>query len=517
MISLYISLALKFFFLFTPFFALSMFLAMTAEKGPRERRALAHRVAFATVVIAGALLYFGPLIFRVFGITVDAFRIGAGILLLLTAISLMNPKEIAGSAEEDISVVPLAMPVVVGPASCGAIMVSATELAGFVQKAVGFAALASALGAIWGILLLGTWFERRLGRRGISILMRLTVLILAALSAQMVMYAEVGPGDEVIVPTNTFIATVAYPLSVGAKLVFADIDPKTVNMDPKDVARKITKRTKIIVPVHIGGYPCDMDAIMKLAKRHDLVVMEDAAHGFGGEYKGRKLGTIGHFGCFSMHEVKNCTSLGEGGVFVSNVKAYRAEARRARFLGVDFSHRIENWLYDVSPIRAKKGTYQASNNASVTEIQALALLQQLKRYPKILAERRREATYMTKRLSGVPGIVPQALGGADIKPTFHLYRLQIDPKVVGGDVQALKRKLEEKGVTNIPHFGPIYRFATSIAKGNDVKRIAATCPVTEYVFDRCYTHLPIYGLTKGQLSYMADAILESVAEMKAGR
>lgn len=330
-------------------------------------------------------------------------------------------------------------------------------------------------------------------------------------------YAEVGPGDEVIVPTNTFIATVAYPLSVGAKLVFADIDPKTVNMDPKDVARKITKRTKIIVPVHIGGYPCDMDAIMKLAKRHDLVVMEDAAHGFGGEYKGRKLGTIGHFGCFSMHEVKNCTSLGEGGVFVSNVKAYRAEARRARFLGVDFSHRIENWLYDVSPIRAKKGTYQASNNASVTEIQALALLQQLKRYPKILAERRREATYMTKRLSGVPGIVPQALGGADIKPTFHLYQLQIDPKVVGGDVQALKRKLEEKVVTNIPHFGPIYRFATSIAKGNDVKRIAATCPVTEYVFDRCYTHLPIYGLTKDQLSYMADAILESVAEMKAGR
>lgn len=330
-------------------------------------------------------------------------------------------------------------------------------------------------------------------------------------------YAEIGPGDEVIVPTNTFIATVAYPLSVGAKLVFADIDPKTVNMDPKDVAKKITKRTKIIVPVHIGGYPCDMDALMKLAKQHDLVVMEDAAHGFGGEYKGRKLGTIGHFGGFSMHEVKNCTSLGEGGVFVSNVKAYRAEARRARFLGVDFSHRIENWLYDVSPIRAKKGTYQASNNASVTEIQALGLLRQLKRYPKILAERRREATYMTKRLSGVPGIIPQALGDEDCVPTFHLYQLQIDPKVVGGDVQTLKRKLEEKGVTNIPHFGPIYRFATSIAKGNDVAKIAKTCPVTEYVFDKCYTHLPIYGLTREQLDYMADAIRTSVAEMKAGR
>ena len=331
-------------------------------------------------------------------------------------------------------------------------------------------------------------------------------------------YAGVGPGDEVIVPTNTFIATVAYPLSVGAKLVFADIDPKTVNMDPKDVARKVTKKTKIIVPVHIGGYPCDMDAIMRIAKTHDIVVMEDAAHGFGGTYKGRKLGTIGHFGCFSMHEVKNCTSFGEGGVFVSNVKAYRGEARRARFLGVDFTSKIHNWLYNISLIQGKgKVRYQASNNASVTEIQAVALLQQLKRYPKILAERKREATYMTKRLSGIPGLRPQLLGDKDREPTFHLYQLQIDPKVVGGDVQTLKAKLEKKGVTNIPHFGPIYRFAATIGKGFDEKRIAKTCPNTEYVFDRCYTHLPIYGLTKDQLKYMADAIIESVAEMKAGK
>ena len=105
----------------------------------------------------------------------------------------------------------------------------------------------------------------------------------------------------------------------------------------------------------------------------------------------------------------------------------------------------------------------------------------------------------------------------DYKPTFHLYQLQIDPKVVGGDVQTLKAKLEEKGVTNIPHFGPIYRFAAAIGKGFNEKKIAKTCPVTEYVFDKCYTHLPIYGLTAEQLKYMADAIVESVAEMKAGK
>ncbi len=192
MVSTYIAFGLKFFFLFTPFFALSMFLAMTADRSPAERRALAHRVALATVVISGALLFFGPFIFELFGITVDAFRIGAGILLLLTAISLMNPKVISATREEDISVVPLAMPVIVGPASCGALMVSSADLATFSEKLVAMAALVTALGCIWIILLLGTWIEKRLGTRGLSILMRLTALVLAALSAQMIMAGVVG-------------------------------------------------------------------------------------------------------------------------------------------------------------------------------------------------------------------------------------------------------------------------------------------------------------------------------------
>ena len=192
MVSAYIAFGLKFFFLFTPFFALSMFLAMTADRSPAERRALAHRVALATVVISGALLFFGPFIFELFGITVDAFRIGAGILLLLTAISLMNPKVISATREEDISVVPLAMPVIVGPASCGALMVSSADLATFSEKLVAMGALVTALGCIWIILLLGTWIEKRLGARGLSILMRLTALVLAALSAQMIMAGVMG-------------------------------------------------------------------------------------------------------------------------------------------------------------------------------------------------------------------------------------------------------------------------------------------------------------------------------------
>lgn len=192
MMAQFVAFAFKFFFLFTPFFALSMFLAMTAEKDEAERRVLAHRVAFATIVIAGLLLFFGQVIFDLFGITVDAFRIGAGILLLLTAISLMNPKVVVTKEGEDISVVPLAMPVIVGPASCGAILVTSAELHTIGAKLMGFAALAVALIFIWVILLLGTWFERHLGKRGISILMRLTALILAALSAQMIMTGVCG-------------------------------------------------------------------------------------------------------------------------------------------------------------------------------------------------------------------------------------------------------------------------------------------------------------------------------------
>lgn len=328
-------------------------------------------------------------------------------------------------------------------------------------------------------------------------------------------YANLQAGDEVIVPAITFIATMAYPLSVGAKVVFADIDPKTINMDPEDVARKITPKTKMIVPVHIGGYPVDMDPIMALAKKHDILVLEDAAHAFGAMYKGKKIGTIGDFAGFSFHEVKNITSFGEGGILTTSIEDFRSHMKRARFLGLDFSRKIKNWLYDITAIPGKYGP-SVAGNSSTTEIQGLGLKLQVERNDKIIAERRAAASYINERLSANPAIIPQDLGNEDIVPTFHLYLLQIDPDKAGGDVQLLKKKLEEKGVTNIPHFGPLYRFDILRELGYDRDAIAATCPVCEDVFDRRFTHLPIYGLSKEQLEYMADAILESVAEMQRG-
>ncbi len=329
-------------------------------------------------------------------------------------------------------------------------------------------------------------------------------------------YANLQPGDEVIVPAITFVATMAYPLAVGAKLVFADVDPRTINMDPADVARKITNKTKMIVPVHIGGYPVDMDPIMELAKKHDIIVLEDAAHAFGAMYKGKKIGTIGDFASFSMHEVKNITSFGEGGIATTNVPGFGEEMKRARFLGLDFSCPIKDWLYNITPIKGKYAPF-VPGNASTTEIQGLGLTLQIARNEEIIAERRRAAKYLSDRFAGNDAIIAQDLGNDDIKPTFHLYLLQIDPQKAGGDIQVLKKKLEAKGVTQIAHFGPLYRFKIVEEMGYNPEEIAKSCPNCEEVFYKRFTHLPLYGLSDEQLEYMADMVLESVAEMQAGK
>lgn len=329
-------------------------------------------------------------------------------------------------------------------------------------------------------------------------------------------YANLKAGDEVIVPAITFVATMAYPLAIGCKLVFADIDPETLNMDPGDVAKKITPKTKMIVPVHIGGYPVDMEPIMKLAREHDIVVLEDAAHAFGAMYKGQMVGTIGDFGAYSMHEVKNITSFGEGGILVSSIPGYAPSLKRARFLGLDFSCPIKDWLYNITSIPGKEHSF-VPGNSSTTEIQGLGLTLQIARNEEIIKARREAAEYLNKRFAENDAILPQKLDTDEIKPTYHLYLLRIDPEKAGGDIQVLKKKLEAKGVTQIAHFGPLYRFKIVSEQGYDEEKIAKSCPNCEELFYKRFTHLPLYGLTQDQLEYMADAVLESVKEMQAGK
>jgi dTDP-4-amino-4,6-dideoxygalactose transaminase len=327
--------------------------------------------------------------------------------------------------------------------------------------------------------------------------------------------AGLRPGDEVIVPSITFVATMAYPLMIGAKVVFADVDPKTLGMDPADVARKITPRTRVIVPVHVGGYACDMDAIMKVAAKRDIYVMEDAAHALGATYKGRLLGTIGHFGGYSFHEVKNINSFGEGGLLVTNLPSGEQFAK-ARFLGLDFTRAIPNWLYDITALRDRFGRPQVPNNHSVSEIQGLGFCLQFKRLDRIIETRRRNAEFLTAAFRQVPGILPPPADTALTRSSHHLYPLRIDPKIVGADIQAVRRKLKEKGVTEIPHFGPMYRFHILKELGYNGDKIAQTCPKTEQVFNHGFTHLPLYPLTKTELRFLAKAVIESVQELRGG-
>ena len=184
----FVSHALRFFFLLTPFFGLSMFITMTSDYSPHERRVLAVRVSVATAVIGLVLFFFGHRILSLFGITVDAFRVGTGILLMLTSISLMNPKPSQHrTPRSDIAVIPLAIPIFIGPATLGSLVVLSADVTGFGPRVYTACAWLAAIAGIWVMLQGAAWLEHHLGRRGLGILMRLTALILAALSAQMIL------------------------------------------------------------------------------------------------------------------------------------------------------------------------------------------------------------------------------------------------------------------------------------------------------------------------------------------
>lgn len=190
MSSIFLSLWIKLFFVFTPFFCLSMFLTITENSTEAQRHALAMRVSLAVFIICMVLFFVGQQLFDLFGITLNAFRIGAGILLLLSAINLVQgkPSNVPSIKDlEDVAVVPLAVPVIVGPATVGTLLVHGADLVSATQKIAGCAALCAAVLCMLALLLLASAIQRAIGIRGITILSKITGLILSALSAQMIM------------------------------------------------------------------------------------------------------------------------------------------------------------------------------------------------------------------------------------------------------------------------------------------------------------------------------------------
>jgi dTDP-4-amino-4,6-dideoxygalactose transaminase len=239
--------------------------------------------------------------------------------------------------------------------------------------------------------------------------------------------ARLQPGDEVIVPAFSFIATAQAVLHAGAQPVFADVDPVTYNIDARDAAARVTARTRAIVPVHLHGLPADMDEIMALASRASLVVIEDAAQAHGATYRGRAIGTIGAMAAFSLNSTKNFPA-GEGGLFVTPSEELAARAARVRFDGLEppskwDPHRpLDDEADSLSTVR---GWMYLPGELTSSLARA-----QLTRLAETTARARRNGARLTARLSGLAGVHPPAIP-TDRTHVFHKYRVRLDPAAAG--------------------------------------------------------------------------------------
>ncbi|MDB5263140.1 MAG: Glutamine--scyllo-inositol transaminase [Adhaeribacter sp.] len=218
-------------------------------------------------------------------------------------------------------------------------------------------------------------------------------------------------GDEVLVPPYTFIATVQAVLANGAMPVFVDIDPHTYQMDPAKIEAKITPRTKAILPVHILGLPADMDRIMAIAKKHNLVVIEDACQAHLAEVNGKKVGTIGHAGCFSFQNSKNLP-IGEAGAIVSNDDAFMDRCFSYQNLGLPYGSAVG---------AIGTGSIMQGTKVRLTEYQAAIGLAQLKRLDAQTTTRNENAAFLKSQIKVIPGIVPYKLYDNVTRAAFHLF------------------------------------------------------------------------------------------------
>jgi dTDP-4-amino-4,6-dideoxygalactose transaminase len=284
----------------------------------------------------------------------------------------------------------------------------------------------------------------------------------------------VKPGDEVIIPPYTFIATASIVAEVNCIPVFADIEPGTYNLDPSAVEKAITPRTRAIIPVHFAGLACNMDAISKLAKKHGLKIIEDACHGHGGEYNGKKLGSIGDAGCFSFQSSKNLTS-GEGGIVITSDERIADMVDSLRNVG-----------------RVKGGQWYEHHflgcNYRMTQLQTVLLSLQLKRLDEQTRRRNENGLYLTSLLENIPGIRPLARTHDVTLHTYHLYIFRYDKSFFGNlPKKEFSAMLAAEGVPSFMGYPePLYKQPVFQQKNfmcyaipEHVDFTAVHCPVTE--------------------------------------
>lgn len=265
----------------------------------------------------------------------------------------------------------------------------------------------------------------------------------------------IGKGDEVIVPTWTFAATGHVVLWTGAKLVLCDIKDSSLNINVQKIESLITKRTKAIMPVHFAGYPCEMDEMIDLAKRHNLIIIEDAAHAIGSRYKGKRIGNFGDVTVFSFYATKNLTC-GEGGMAVSKNKKIIERIRKLSYFGINkqaFNRYIQkgDWYYEIEELGYKY---------NMDSIHAAIGLVQLRKLDQ-MNQRRREIATMYK--NGLDKRIKFTEDSDNNYHTYHLFPIRIDKKIINRDefIKRLKRRNIGTGVHFIPlHRHPYYKKVT---------------------------------------------------------
>jgi dTDP-4-amino-4,6-dideoxygalactose transaminase len=285
--------------------------------------------------------------------------------------------------------------------------------------------------------------------------------------------AGVSAGDEVITVSMTFVATTAAILYCGAKAVFVDVDPDTWTMDPKLIEAAITPRTKAIVPVHLHGLMADMDPIMEIARRHGLVVIEDAAQAHGAEYKGRRAGSIGDLGCFSFYPGKNLGAYGEGGAVVCNDPEHARQVALLRDWGQEskYNHVLPGYNYRMDGIQG------AVLNVKMNYIEAWT------------EARRGVASQYDRLLAGHPYKRPARPGNC--RHVYHVYAVEIEYR------DEVQKRLQRDGIATGIHYPvPVHLQKAYASLGYK----QGNFPITEALANR-FLSLPIYAeLRSGQVS-----------------
>lgn len=321
--------------------------------------------------------------------------------------------------------------------------------------------------------------------------------------------AGVGPGDEVITTPISWISTANAAASRGARVVFADVDPRTLNLDPASVASKITSRTKVILPVHLYGQCCDMDALMELARPRGILVVEDCAHAAGAEYKGRRAGSLGDIGCFSFHQQKNMVTLGEGGMNTTSSRAlyermlsYRSLCcltydPKGKYLPIDetrFPMGKRYWQLDFDGI---------GYNFRMTDAQAAVGLVQLGKLDGFNARRAEIAAQYDQQLNGIPGLTLPYVS-PDVKHTFHVYCVLVEKDFRLSKEDFMWELYTGKRIKVWSHYMPIH--LTTVYRG--LGHGEGECPIAEGLFHQ-YVSLPIHPrMSDEAVRYVTSSIRE---------